>query len=166
MESGRQAQDKIYSARLARLSNMLDTNSFHQGGFHIIYRINPPVTNDELNRLFAAAWQRHTWSDFKPILERSLSFVCAYHAARLIGFVNLAWDGGAHAFILDTTVHPEYQRLGIGQQLVKEAATVAKQRGLEWLHVDFEPHLQTFYDKCGFKSTQAGLMNLKIMSST
>jgi len=132
----------------------------HHGEIDIIYRISPPVTNDELNTLFAAAWRGHSSTDFNPVLNRSLAFVCAYHSARLIGFVNLAWDGGIHAFVLDTTVHPEHQRRGIGQQLVKQATAVAKERGIEWLHVDFEPHLQTFYDACGFKPTNAGLINL------
>jgi len=71
-----------------------------------------------------------------------------------------AWDGGIHAFILDTTVHPEFRRRGIGIRLVKEAAKIAKERGIEWLHVDFEPHLQSFYEKGGFKNTKAGLINL------
>lgn len=118
------------------------------------------MTNDELNTLFTAAWVIDAPEYSGLILNHSLAFVCAYHSARLIGFVNLAWDGGIHAFILDTTVHPEYQRRGIGQQLVKQATAVAKERGIEWLHVDFEPHIQAFYDECGFKPTKAGLINL------
>jgi hypothetical protein len=70
----------------------------------INYRVSPEVTNDGLNALFAVAWQGHTWRDFEPVLNRSLTFVCAYYGARLVGFVNLAWDGGYHAFILDTTI--------------------------------------------------------------
>ena len=140
---------------------MSEMTSFQHGEFEIVYRISPPITNDELNALFATAWPGHTSTDSMPILKRSLAFVCAYHAARLVGFVYLAWDGGVHAFILDTTVDAAYQRRGIGQQLVKQAAAVAKERGLEWLHVDFEPHLQTFYDQCGFRPTNAGLINLR-----
>ena len=122
----------------------------------ITYRISPPLKNDELNLLFA----NKKTVDYRPILERSLSFVCAFHADRLIGFVNLAWDGGIHAFVLDTAVHPEFRRRGIGIGLVKRAAEIARKRGMEWLHVDFEPHLQSFYDKCGFRNTNAGLINL------
>jgi len=33
--------------------------------------------------------------DFELVLNRSLTFVCAYHEERLVAFVNLAWDGGA-----------------------------------------------------------------------
>jgi len=39
-----------------------------------------------------------------------LAYACAYDAEHLIGFVNLAWDGGIHTFLLDTTVHPDLQR--------------------------------------------------------
>lgn len=132
----------------------------HNSQSDVTYSVSPLVTNDELNTLFAAAWREHSARDFSTILNRSLAFVCAYHSTDLIGFVNLAWDGGIHAFVLDTTVHPEYQRRGIGRKLVQQATAVAKEHGMEWLHVDFEPHLQHFYDGCGFKPTNAGLINL------
>jgi GNAT superfamily N-acetyltransferase len=127
----------------------------------IRYELSPPVSNEALNTLFAAAWENHTESDFAPILSRSLVYVCAYDTDRLIGFVNVAWDGGIHAFLLDTTVHPDVQRRGIATELVSQAAAAAKARGIEWLHVDFEPHLLQFYRGCGFQPTEAGLMHLK-----
>ena len=124
--------------------------------------MNLGVTNDELNTLFAAAWLGHVSSDFEPVLSRSLAYICACEGNRLVGFVNLAWDGGVHAFVLDTTVHPDFQRNGIGRQLVKCAIEAAKECHIEWLHVDYEPHLHHFYRQCGFESTQAGLMNLRV----
>jgi len=129
--------------------------------FDIDYQISPAVTNDELNTLFANAWENHKTWDFLPVLEHSLLFVCAYHETRLIGFVNVAWDGAQHAFILDTTVDKEFRRRGIGTELVKRAAEAAKEQSVEWLHVDFEPHLQNFHDQCGFRHTAAGLIRLR-----
>ena len=126
----------------------------------IEYRISPAVSNDELNDLFDASWPDHERSDYAPVLERSLAYVCAYDGGRLIGFVNLAWDGGVHAFLLDTTVHPGWRRRGIGRGLVRHAARVAQDRGLHWLHVDFEPELRGFYEGCGFEPTDAGVMRL------
>jgi ribosomal protein S18 acetylase RimI-like enzyme len=126
----------------------------------ITYSTSPALSNDALNALFAAAWPDHSWSDFAPVLSRSLAYICAHHADRLIGFVNLAWDGGIHAFLLDTTVHPEFQRRGIGRELVLRAAEAARQRGIAWLHVDYELHLEGFYRGCGFRHTQAGLIRL------
>jgi len=125
------------------------------------YRLNPPVTNDDLNALFADSWEHHERTDFSALLRHSLVYVCAYEGSRLIGFVNVAWDGGIHAFVLDTTVHPDFRRRGIGQGLVRHAAEAARERGSEWLHVDYEPHLDTFYKSCGFQHTLAGLMRLQ-----
>ena len=126
----------------------------------IAYRVNPSVASEDLNSLFTAAWAEHSWLDFDSVLRHSLAFVCAYHEERLVGFINLAWDGGAHAFLLDVTVHPDFRRRGIGRRLVREATRVARGRGVEWLHVDFEPNLRNFYRQCGFRPTEAGLMHL------
>jgi len=126
----------------------------------IDYRISPAVANADLNILFAASWPDYVKSDFTPILSRSLCYVCAYDGERLVGFVNIAWDGGIHAFILDTTVHPDVRRRGIGVELVRQVAEAARSRGIYWLHVDYEPHLKTFYEQCGFVHTEAGLMRL------
>ena len=100
----------------------------------------------------AQGWQR--------VLARSLCWVTAHAGGRLIGFVNVAWDGGQHAFLLDTAVYPEYGRRGIGTALVRRAAQKAASRGAAWLHVDFEAHLEGFYRGCGFGETRAGLMKL------
>jgi ribosomal protein S18 acetylase RimI-like enzyme len=127
----------------------------------ILYQVAPPINNDELNRLFSAAWNEHTESDFIAQLRHSLTYICAYQGDRLVGFVNVAWDGGIHAFILDTTVHPDVQRRGIGQQLIRHAAQAAQQHGIAWLHVDYEEHLDGFYRNCGFIHTYAGLMRLR-----
>ena len=126
----------------------------------IVYRVNPAVTNEVLNELFAASSPEHTAGDFKPELGHSLAFVCAYEGERLVGFVKLAWDGGIHAFLLDPTVHPDRRRRGIGTQLVKRAIDVARERGMHWVHVDYEPRLHTFYRGCGFRKTDAGVIRL------
>lgn len=125
------------------------------------YRLSPKIENTPLNHLFSLAWENHKNSDFERQLTHSLLWVCAYNQEELVGFVNVAWDGGIHAFLLDTTVHPEYQRRGIGKALVMQAARAAREANIEWLHVDYEPHLETFYHDCGFSPTLAGLMNLR-----
>jgi len=56
-------------------------------------------------------------------------------------------------------VRPE--RRGIGRALVQTLAAEAAAAGCEWLHVDYEPHLDVFYRRaCGFRATDAGLLNL------
>jgi GNAT superfamily N-acetyltransferase len=126
----------------------------------VSYRISPPIGNEQLNPLFTTAWPNHEWCDFTPVLAHSLAYVCAYLHETLVGYVNLAWDGGIHAFLLDTTVHGAHQRQGIGRRLVYLAAEEARNRGVNWLHVDYEPHLEPFYRACGFAPTLAGLIRL------
>lgn len=127
----------------------------------IEYKINPGVDNQALNALFADAWPNHAPRGFGAVLSRSLGYVCAMADGVLVGFTNVAWDGGAHAFLLDPTVRSDYQRQGIGTGLVREAVGLARSKGVEWLHVDFDPGLAEFYAKCGFLRTEAGLINLK-----
>ena len=128
----------------------------------IEYRLSPAVTNEQLNALFAAAWPGpHDDTDFAPVLRRSLGYVCAYEGGQLVGFVNVAWDGAAHAFLLDPTVSPDRHRRGIGRQLVRHAEDLARASGAEWLHVDYEPRLEPFYRECGFRESRAGLINLR-----
>jgi ribosomal protein S18 acetylase RimI-like enzyme len=115
-------------------------NALHAEGFN-----HPAVDVDWLTRV-----QRH-----------SLGWVCARDDAELVGFVNVVWDGGVHAFILDTVVARGRRRSGIGAELVAEAARHSREAGCRWLHVDFEDDLRSFYfHACGFKPTAAGLLAL------
>ncbi|WP_326676109.1 GNAT family N-acetyltransferase [Streptomyces sp. NBC_01237] len=170
--------------------------------------ISPPLTDPELNALFAAAWPGHRPTEFGPVLARSLLWLAARRGGpseergdapaagqgngrgegpgngrgegegdergerkgagrgegsgggRLVGYVNVVGDGGVHAFVLDTTVHPDERRRGLGRRLVTTAAEQARARGARWLHVDYEPALAGFYAGCGFRPTAAGLMAL------
>jgi len=122
---------------------------------------NPTLSDEVLNGLFLAAWPGHVRRPFAPILSRSLAYFGGYVSAELIGFVNVAWDGGHHAFLLDPTVHPDFRRRGVGRALLKTAIGAATRRGIEWLHVDYEPVLEPFYRSVGFRPTDAGLLHLQ-----
>jgi hypothetical protein len=119
--------------------------------------------NDELNRLHAEAFNHPVlginW--VQQVEVHSLGWVTAREGLELIGFVNVAWDGGFHAFIVDTIVMARVQRQGIGTLLVGLAATKARAAGCGCLHVDFADELRSFYfSSCGFKPTTAGLLPL------
>jgi GNAT superfamily N-acetyltransferase len=113
---------------------------------------------DELDALWRAAWGSPADDYGTRVLPRSLAHLGAYDDDRLVGFVNLAWDGGIHCFLLDTCVAPDLRRRGIATLLVRRAIEVAWERGAGWVHVDFEPHLEGLYRDCGFRFTGAGLI--------
>jgi len=121
-------------------------------------------SNAEINRLHAECFEHPLvetdW--WAQVTEHSLGWVCMRTASKLVGFVNVAWDGGAHAFLLDAMVAGTLRRGGYASRLVAEAVQRATVAGCEWLHVDFEPHLRAFYlNACGFKPTDAGLIALR-----
>jgi GNAT superfamily N-acetyltransferase len=123
------------------------------------------VESSELNALHAEAFGHDVYSDdewnWTEQLGQSLGWVCARDGDELVGFVNVPWDGVVHAFVLDTMVATSHGRRGIGTELVAVAVTESRRAGCEWLHVDFEDHLRTFYfDACGFAPTNAGLIAL------
>ncbi|OEV26549.1 acetyltransferase [Streptomyces nanshensis] len=119
--------------------------------------VSAPLGDGELNALFAASWPQHGHTDFAARLRRSLLWVAAFRGDELVGWVNVVGDGGVHAFVLDTTVHPSVRRQGVGVRLVRRAADEAGRTGARWLHVDHEEHLTGFYERCGFAPTAAGL---------
>ena len=119
----------------------------------------------EVEALHSEAFDHDVVEEFdwqKQTRDYSLGWVCARDGGELAGFVNVAWDGAAHAFILDAMVAKRARRRGVGTELVSVAVTHARAAGCEWLHVDFEDHLRSFYfDACGFAETNAGLIQLK-----
>ena len=132
----------------------------------IAYEWRGPFETSEVNELHAeafahAVFEDEAWDWKTQVHQHSLGWVCARDGRELVGFVNVAWDGAVHAFVLDTMVARSRRRRGIGTELVAAVAAEARRAGCEWLHVDFEDHLRGFYfDACGFKNTNAGLIAL------
>jgi ribosomal protein S18 acetylase RimI-like enzyme len=122
-----------------------------------------PVSNAELSALHAAAFglppREHDWR--AQLDGHSLGGVCARDGGGLAGFVNVAWDGASHAFVLDTIVATRLRHRGAGTRLVAIATRQARAAGCAWLHVDFEAELGPFHwDSCGFHPTTGGLIAL------
>jgi ribosomal protein S18 acetylase RimI-like enzyme len=124
-----------------------------------------PVDDAEVSALHARAFgtSPHRVTPWARRLDaHALTWVGAFDDGQLVGFVQVGWDGGEHAFLLDTAVDPRWQHRGLGTTLVRTAAAAATEAGCTWLHVDFEEHLTAFYqDGCGFRATAAGLLRLR-----
>ncbi len=129
----------------------------------ISYEWRGTFDNAEVNALHAEGFNYspsdHDW--WAQVNKHSLGWVCGRDGSDLVGFVNVAWDGAGHAFVLDTLVTASARRRGVGTELVAVATRGACAADCEWLHVDFEDHLCSFYlDACGFAPTNAGLIAL------
>ena len=127
----------------------------------IAYRLREPVNLDALQRLFAASWpEGQPKSSYERVLDRAFTWVTAHDRGELIGFVNIAWDGGVHFFLLDTTVAPSHRGQGVGRHLVETAIEACRGHG-EWIHVDADEALMDrLYWPAGFGVAYAGVRKL------
>jgi predicted N-acetyltransferase YhbS len=129
----------------------------------ITYEWRGNFGNPEVNALHAEAFGHRLLDDDWDTQVRtySLGWVCARDGGELVGFVNVPWDGGVHAFLLDTMVAVKACQRGIGTRLVQVAVAEVRATDCEWLHVDFDEHLRPFYfGACGFTPVDAGLIPL------
>src|SRR2546428_9943408 len=85
----------------------------------IRYDRRQPLDMRRLDALFVAAWGTSK-PGYERVLAHSFTWVTASSGDELVGFANVAWDGGAHFFLLDTSVHPSWMRRGI-QSMVASA---------------------------------------------
>jgi hypothetical protein len=46
-------------------------------------------------------------------------------------------------------------------ELVRVAVEESKKAGMSWLHVYYKPEYKDFYQRCGSRHTEAGLIKLK-----
>jgi GNAT superfamily N-acetyltransferase len=127
------------------------------------YRWRAEISDAEVNgltRSYGGAAADGWWDRIRP---HSLGWATArLEDGSAVGFANVAWDGGDHAFLLDPKVRLDHQRRGIATELVRLAAGQAAEAGCEWLHVDFRDELAPFYfGACGFEPTAAGLLRLR-----
>ncbi|MGD6747976.1 GNAT family N-acetyltransferase [Streptomyces sp. BH106] len=122
-----------------------------------------PVSDEEMVDLVRSHGGNDVAGWWAKVRKYSLGWVTARDGrGLLVGFVNVAWDGGDHAFLIDTKTRGTHQHRGIGTEVVRLAASRARESGCEWLHVDFEPELRDFYfEACGFRPTEAGLIHLR-----
>ena len=52
------------------------------------YRVRHPLTSEELNALFMNVWNEHNVTDLGSVIERSLTYVCAYEGEKLVGMLT------------------------------------------------------------------------------
>jgi ribosomal protein S18 acetylase RimI-like enzyme len=82
---------------------------------------------------------------------QAAEFLVAETGDRVVGLIRGTYDG-SRAVIYLASVHPDYQRQGIGRALVRELATRFRDRGAASISV-IVPGDAGFWKKMGFRQT-------------
>jgi GNAT superfamily N-acetyltransferase len=141
---------------------MLVMYIYVQNGFDMFkLETEPDLAPDELKTL----WLRVYPGDGDRTFENELAApnvinIVARSDGPLVGFARLVLDGGIHGFLLDPIVHPDFRGNGIGHALIKGLLARARELNVRFVHVDYLPELEPFYQSAGFLPTSAGLIEL------
>ncbi|MCL2546246.1 MAG: GNAT family N-acetyltransferase [Oscillospiraceae bacterium] len=113
---------------------------------------------EQLEKLFVSA----DWSDgadgsmtqyFNMPFVNSTLVISAWEEERLVGAVRVLSDKIMRSIIYDLVVHPEFQRKGIGSELVKRC--IAHFPNSEWL-LGTTKDIAGFYERLGFQKAAVG----------
>ena len=114
--------------------------------------MNEEIDVNELNDLLETnKWRIQDTSKLEKALVLSWCWLTARNErSQLIGFVQVLSDGIRHAYILRLIVHPDYQRKGVGTELMNRLMELLKENNLLPTLVA-APGKDKFYEKFGFK---------------
>jgi ribosomal protein S18 acetylase RimI-like enzyme len=105
---------------------------------------------EELSNLYLAAPLGHKDpADLKIAFSNSMFKCFVYDSGRLVATGRALADGKDCSYICDVAVHPDYQGIGLGKQLVSELVTLSK--GHTKIILYTAPGNEPFYRKLGFR---------------
>lgn len=125
---------------------------------YVKIEMNEEIDANELNDLLETnKWRIQDTSKLEKALALSWCWLTARNErSQLIGFVQVLSDGIRHAYILRLIVHPDYQRKGVGTELMNRLMELLKENNLLPTLVA-APGKDTFYEKFGFKQECKGM---------
>jgi GNAT superfamily N-acetyltransferase len=107
------------------------------------------IPEKQLRELFAALG----WGDLSDLLPdlllNSTFVVSAWDGARLVGLARVISDRAYVSTLQQVGVHPDYQRQGLGSELVRRC--VERFRNTHFILTTDNPTNATFYARFGFR---------------
>ena len=111
------------------------------------------LSNADLLALYdSVGWTRYLRDpeSLRRALENSHRVAAAYDGDRLIGTARTISDGESIIYLQDVIVHPDYQRMGVGRNLVQVIFdSYPGFIGQRVLLTDDEPRQRAFYESLG-----------------
>jgi len=91
----------------------------------------------------------------KKAFENSLLIISAWDKDNLVGLLRAVGDGQTIMYIQDVLINKQYQRQGIGSQLMKSVIDKYGHIRQKVLLTDNEEATISFYKSCGFVTTDS-----------
>ncbi len=115
-----------------------------------------PTMPEVLALYKSVGWSMYTRDParFERALTHSLMVLGAYEGKQLVGLIRAVGDGETILFIQDLLVLPEYQRRGIGKQLIEALLARFPEVRQRVLLTDDDPKTRSFYKAAGFVESQ------------
>ena len=122
------------------------------------------VTPDQLEGFFVGWPSPPSQRKHLELLEGSAHAVLAKDGARVVGFVTAISDGVLSAYVPLLEVLPEYQRRGIGTELVRRL--LDRVANLYMVDVICDEDVVPFYERFGLQRLDAalGVRNRSVLS--
>ena len=117
------------------------------------------IPEKQVKELFAALG----WGEFDGLLPElllnSTYVVSAWDGARLVGMARVVSDRVLISTLQQVGVHPDYQRRGLGSELVRRC--VAQFAHTQFILTFDDESQVTFYDRFGFTKTPDAMIRLR-----
>lgn len=113
---------------------------------------------EELLRLYeSVGWSNYTRQPemLRQAYAHSLFILAAYENETLVGIIRLVGDGASILYVQDLLVHPDFQRRGIGGELLRRALAQFPQVYQTVLLTDDTPKSRAFYQAMGLTDAAA-----------
>lgn len=123
----------------------------------IVFREDKDFSPEELQSLFlSVGWDSGNYPVKLSIaMANSDHVLSAWDGDKLVGLVNALSDGAMTVYFHYLLVRPEYQRQGIGQDLL-ELITAYYEEFARKVLISYEES-KGFYEKCGFFTAQGSV---------
>ena len=117
---------------------------------NIQYKTTKNFSESELKELFLSVnWSSGNYPEkLVKAMENSSSVFSAWNGDKLVGLINILDDGIMTAYAHYLLITPEYQHIGIGENLIKLVADKYKDY-LRIILIAYDKEIG-FYEHCGF----------------
>lgn len=126
------------------------------------YEFDAPVSAAALADLRqSVGWNRMEGDLSDPHLQ-NMFHLCCFVGNRLVGYAAVVSNGVTDAYIQDVMVHPDYQRQGIGRELMQRTLNRLRADGIYMVSVIYgDAKLSRYYETFGFSTMLCGQMELR-----